>query len=100
MALLEELNRLRQLAGMSPITEEELAEKQWSGSVHTHWPPPEGFFSKSADDIAHGLKSRSDSLKQAMGRLNFYINRAGSNLSATEKSKLEAAKTKLHSLYD
>ena len=74
--------------------------KKWSGDVHEKWHPPEGFFKQSAEKIAHGLKSKSDSLKQAMSRLNFYINRAGKNLSAEDKKRLENAKDKLHRLYE
>ena len=65
----------------------------------TKWHPPEGFFEKSADAIAKGLKSASKDLKQAMSRLTFYINRGGSNLSADDKARLENAKEKLHALY-
>lgn len=35
-----------------------------------------------------------------MGRLNFYINRAGSNLEVNNKERLEAANDKLTALYD
>ena len=77
-----------------------LTEKLWSGDVHAKWTPPEGFFSKSAADIASGLKSASTDLKQAMGRLSFYVNRAGKNLSAEDKARLEDAKKKLHASYE
>jgi len=70
----------------------EILEVKWSGGVKTKWEPPEGFFKKSASAIASGLMSASDNLKQAMSRLNFYINRAGKNLSAEDKSKLDKAK--------
>ena len=77
----------------------EITAKDWSEDVKTKWHPPEGFFTKSAESIAKGLRSASKDLKQAMSRLSFYENRAGSNLGAEEKSKLEDAKEKLHSLY-
>lgn len=73
--------------------------KKWSGDVKTHSNLPEGTFEKSAKGIAKTLKEKSDSLKQAMSRLNFYINRAGSKLSDEDKSKLERAKSELHDLY-
>lgn len=76
-----------------------MEEKKWSGNVKTHWHPPDGFFEQSAEKISEGLKSASDSLAQAMDRLDFYINRAGSNLSAETKSKMEKAKEILRSLY-
>jgi F0F1-type ATP synthase membrane subunit b/b' len=71
----------------------------WSGDVKTHWHPPEGFFEQPAQKIAEGLKSASDGLAQAMDRLDFYINRAGTNLSADAKTRLEKAKEILHGLY-
>ena len=70
-------------------------EANWSADVDTKWTPPEGFFDQSADKIASGLKSASDSDDQAMSRLNFYINRAGDNLSADDKARLDQAKTLL-----
>lgn len=78
---------------------EEMTEAMWSGKVKTKWSPPEGFFKQSADKIASGLKAASDSLGQAMSRLNFYINRAGGNLSDKEMGTLESAKKKLEKLY-
>jgi hypothetical protein len=77
----------------------ELTEKQWLGDVKEKWHPDEGFFTKSASAIATGLKGASKDLKQAMARLNFYINRSGSNLSADDHKRLENAKEKLHNLY-
>jgi len=71
----------------------------WSADVETKWHPPEGFFEQSAEQIAKGLKDASDSLKQAMSRLDFYINRAGDNLSDERKLALEKAKKILDELY-
>jgi hypothetical protein len=67
-------------------------EKLWSGEVSTKWEPPEGLFTSSAENIAKVLHSQSDDLKQAMSRLNFYINRAGDKISDARKSALEHAK--------
>jgi hypothetical protein len=61
------------------------------------------FKSDSADKIARSLKrsaERSTRKKgtpfhSAMSMLNFYINRAGKNLSARRKGTLERAKDKL-----
>ena len=77
-----------------------LNEKKWSAAVETEWSPPEGFFTKSAEKIAAGLKAKSKDLKQAMSRLNFFINRAGKNLSADDKARLENAKDKLRKLFE
>jgi hypothetical protein len=72
--------------------DDSLDEKKWSGKVKTKWEPAKGLFSQSASKIADALASASENLKQAMSRLNFYINRAGENLSADRKSELEKVK--------
>ena len=74
-------------------------EANWSDDVKTKWHPAPGFFEKSASEIANGLKSNSSSLQQAMSRLSFFINRAGSNLSSERKAELESAKNILDKLY-
>lgn len=77
---------------------EALSEEKWSAEVDTKWSPPEGFFKQSADEIVKDLMSASEDLAQAMQRLNFYINRAGDNLSSEDKAKLEDAKKKLSAM--
>lgn len=60
-------------------------------------------FNGSPSQIAASLKRsaershrrKSTPFRSAMSMLNFYINRAGKNLSATRRRKLEAAKGKL-----
>ena len=82
------------------------AEK-WSKEVTEHDHPyalPPGVF-KSADPnvIAAALqhsaedpkRGSTDAYRTAMSMLDFYINRAGKNLSATERDALEQAKTAL-----
>lgn len=69
----------------------------WSEEVRPKWHPPKGFFEQSAQAIAEGLQENSDSLRQAMDRLDFYINRAGEKLKDPEK--FEEAKVILHNLY-
>lgn len=81
-------------------SEEAKKDKKWSGDVETHWKPPKDFFKQDADHIAKELKKHSKSKKQAMSRLNFYINRAGNNLSDKDKKRLELAKLILTRLYD
>lgn len=78
---------------------QDLDDAYWSGGVKTKWHPPEGFFKQSADKIAKGLKTASESLKQAMSRLNFYINRAGKGLTKEDRGRLASAKDKLQALY-
>jgi len=74
-------------------------KKKWSAEVttdSTH--PDEGLFNKNASTIAKALASKKVSPKgpaSGMRMLNFYINRAGKNLSASRHAELEKAKTKL-----
>lgn len=70
----------------------ELSEKKWSGAVKAKWSPPPGLFTKGKTEIARVLAQQSDSLKQAMSRLNFYINRAGKNLPKKQLKVLNMTK--------
>lgn len=72
-------------------------EDDWSEGVHTHWHPPKEFFEQSAQAIAEGLQQASDSERQAMDRLDFYINRAGRDLR--DPQKFQEAKQILRQLY-
>lgn len=68
----------------------------------------ENVFKGSPEQIAKSLKrsaERSDRRKSspfrsAMSMLTFYINRAGKNLSARRRKKLEAAKEELRETFD
>src|SRR5215831_5733314 len=51
---------------------------------------------RSAD---RSKRRKSDPFRSAMSMLNFYINRAGKNLSKTRRTRLEAAKDELRELY-
>ena len=44
-------------------------------------------------------RRKSDPFRSAMSMLNFYINRAGHNLSKARRRRLEAAKNALRKLY-
>ncbi len=81
--------------------------EKWSKEVTEHDHPyalPPGIF-KSADPdvIAAALqhsaedpkRSSDDAYRTAMSMLDFYINRAGKNLSDGDRSSLEKAKTAL-----
>jgi hypothetical protein len=91
-----------------------MAEKKhmkWSGDVTEHSDAldlKDGVF--TSDDphaIAESLKhSAEDSerrkaspFRSAMSMLTFYINRAGKNLSADDRTTLDAAKTELRHLF-
>ena len=65
------------------------------------------FKSKDPDQIAASLKHSAEEshrrkaspFQSAMSMLNFYENRAGKNLSKTQKEPLEKAKNKLRKLF-
>jgi hypothetical protein len=71
-------------------------KRRWSAAVKTTSTyPPEGLFTKSAATIARSLASKEVSPKgpgSGMRMLNFYINRAGHNLSAERRRELQKAK--------
>ena len=64
-------------------------------------------FSRSARAIARSLKRSADHsrrrksspFRSAMSMLTFYINRAGKQLSAAQRRRLESAKEELRALY-
>jgi topoisomerase IA-like protein len=76
-----------------------MATKKWSAKVDTDSThPDQGLFNKNASAIARALASNKVSPKgpaSGMRMLNFYINRAGKNLSASRKAELRRAKTLL-----
>jgi hypothetical protein len=77
-----------------------IVEKKWSSEVKTKWEPPEGLFTKSADEIASTLKSASDDLRQAVSRANFYYNRAGDNESESKRKSVISALHKAYGVED
>ena len=74
-------------------------KKLWSHEVKTKWHPPEGFFERSPEEIAQDLTEASDNIAQAMDRLDFYINRAGVNLTPEAKAQLEKVKPLLRKYF-
>jgi Protein of unknown function (DUF3175) len=73
--------------------------KRWVARVKTvsTFPPP-GLFNKSGPVIAKSLASKKVSPKgpqSGMRMLNYYINRAGRNLSPARRRELNKAKTLL-----
>lgn len=85
--------------------------KKWSGNVTAHSNAmdlkKDVFKSDDPGKIARSLKhSAEDSdrrkaspFQSAMSMLNFYINRAGKNLTKRENQHLQQAKNKLRQLY-
>ena len=68
----------------------------------------QGVFQKdNPREIAESLKRsaerstrrKSEPFRSAMSMLNFYVNRAGKNLSSEQKEKLDAAKDELREVY-
>jgi hypothetical protein len=74
-----------------------MATKKWSASVKTVSTYPEkDLFTQDAETVAKHLASKKVSPKgpaSGMRMLNFYINRAGTNLPAKRHKELEKAKT-------
>jgi tRNA(Arg) A34 adenosine deaminase TadA len=87
-------------AGRNVIQEISMAtKKKWSAKVDTDSTHPhEGLFNEDAATIARELASQKVSPKgpaSGMRMLNFYINRAGENLSSERHAELEKAKSEL-----
>jgi hypothetical protein len=84
------------------------SKKKWSADVTEHSNAldlKEDTFKGSPKQIARSLKRsaehshrrKSNPFRSAMSMLTFYINRAGENLSAARRKKLESAKDELRS---
>lgn len=86
------------------------AGRKWSAEVTKHSDAldlKEDVFKGTAKDIARSLKRsaehsqrrKSSPFRSVMSMLTFYINRAGRNLSAARRKKLEAAKDELRAVF-
>jgi hypothetical protein len=87
------------------------AKKKWSADVTEHSDALDLeehiFESDDPKKIAHSLKRsaehsgkrKAEPFQSAMSMLNFYINRAGKNLPATQKKVLEQAKDELRTAF-
>jgi hypothetical protein len=85
--------------------------RRWSGNVTKHSNAldleREVFKKKDPKKIAtslkrsaeHSKRKKGSSFQSAMSMLNFYINRAGKNLTKKEKQPLENAKDELRKLF-
>jgi hypothetical protein len=88
-----------------------IKKKKWSGYVTKNSNAlnlePDVFKKKDPKTIAlslkrsaeHSKRKKSGSYQSAMSMLNFYINRAGKNLTKKEKKPLEKAKDELRKLF-
>jgi hypothetical protein len=84
---------------------------KWSAEVTEHSDAldleKDVFKSNDPKKIARSLKRsaeqsqrrKTEPFRSAMSMLTFYINRAGDNLSATERNTLEEAKSELRGLF-
>ncbi len=85
--------------------------KRWSGEVtkkSNALDLEEGVFTrKNPKEIANSLKRSAEAstrrkahpFQSAMSMLNFYINRAGKNISPAARKRLEKAKEELRKMY-
>ena len=91
--------RILQAEEATMTTKRKTTKRKWSAKVDTDSThPDEGLFNKNASAIAKALASKKVSPKgptSGMRMLNFYINRAGKNLSQERHAELEKAKDKL-----
>lgn len=88
-----------------------MAEKNWSGKVTKESSAldlEEGVFTwdnpqKIAESLKHSAeistRRKATPFQSAMSMLNFYINRAGSNLPIEQKKVLEQAKRELRNIF-
>jgi hypothetical protein len=89
----------------------EKSPKRWSAEVTEHSDAldleKDVFKSSDPKRIARSLKRsalasrrrRSGAFRSAMSMLTFYVNRAGANLSAAQRRKLEKAKDELRAVF-
>lgn len=87
------------------------SKKRWSAKVpktsDAMYLQQDVFKQKDPEKIARSVKNsaeksarrKSGPYQSAMSMLYFYTNRAGKNLTATEKKRLEKAKEKLRELF-
>jgi hypothetical protein len=86
-------------------------KKYWSGYVTKYsnaldldrgvfsWKDPKRIAKSLKKSAELSLRRKANPFQSAMSMLNFYINRAGKNLSAKQKRILERAKIELRKLF-
>ena len=95
---------------MAKTARKKVAKKRWSQKVtetSDAMTLENGAFKKSPRALALSLKRSADRstrrksspFRSAMSMLTFYENRAGKNLSAARKTKIDKAKEELRALY-
>jgi hypothetical protein len=63
------------------------------------WDDPRQIALSLKKSAEHSQRRKADPFRSAMSMLTFYINRAGQQLSAQQRARLEAAKDELRELY-
>ena len=64
------------------------------------WKSPRKIALSLKRSAENSTRRKASPFQSAMSMLNFYINLAGDNLSATQKNVLEQAKQELRALFD
>ena len=88
-----------------------MKSKKWSGKVTKHsialdleegvftWNDPKKIAASLKESAENSLRRKASPFQSAMSMLNFYINRAGKNLSPGRLMILEKAKVELRKLF-
>jgi len=63
------------------------------------WEDPRRIAESLRRSAERSQRRKSSAFRSAMSMLSFYINRAGKNLPADQRARLEAAKDELRELY-
>lgn len=86
-------------------------KRYWSGDVTRHsdaldlqrtvftWRDPKKIARSLSRSAERSTRRKASPFQSAMSMLNFYVNRAGSNLGAGQKKVLQRAKVELRALY-
>ena len=87
------------------------SRSRWSASVTKHsnaldldrsvftWKDPRRIALSLKHSAEHSNRRKSDPYRSAMSMLTFYINRAGTNLSASQRRVLQHAKAELRRVF-
>jgi tRNA(adenine34) deaminase len=96
LALRHQRRHHRNFTGQEQIMAEKKKKKRWVQNVKTVSTfPPRDTFNKDAKSIARTMASKKVSPKgvgSGIRMIQYFINRAGKNLSAKQKKELEEAK--------
>lgn len=81
---------------MAIISYQQFLEENLSGNVKTKVHPPKDLFANgTSKDITDWLKSAHENKSGAIEALNFYVNRAGNNLSSERMGVMNDVRNEL-----